>query len=79
MRMPPARPPIGPMYAGAYASGAMKPTVVVVGPKGAAFSRDNGVTWTAIDAGNYWGLGFAPNTVGWAVGTNGRITRLSGF
>jgi len=43
------------------------------------FTRDEGVTWNAIDSFNYWSIGFASFNAGWAVGTNGRITKLSGF
>ena len=59
--------------------GANRPTVVAVGPAGAVCSRDEGVTWTPIDALNYWSVGFASPRAGWAVGTQGRITKLSGF
>ena len=45
----------------------------------AAFSRDEGATWTAIDATNYWSVGAASPSAAWAVGANGRITKLSGF
>lgn len=67
------------VYAGAWVRDPAFPTAVAVGPKGIAFSRDMGVTWTQIDTLGYWGLGFAPGNRGWAVGGNGRIVRLEGF
>lgn len=67
------------VWGGVYVPGARIPTVIAVGPSGAVVSRDEGRTWTAIDAMNYWSVGaVSPNAV-WAVGTNGRITRLGGF
>lgn len=77
---PRARPPLtGGIYGGAFVTSALKPTVVVVGPSGSAYSRDFGVTWIELDKRNYWGLGFAPGGRGWAVGSGGRITRFTGF
>jgi photosystem II stability/assembly factor-like uncharacterized protein len=74
------RPPIGGgLWGGAYVPGARTPTVVAVGTKGAAYSRDEARTWVAIDTLNYWGLGFASPRAGWIVGARGRITKLSGF
>jgi photosystem II stability/assembly factor-like uncharacterized protein len=67
------------VWGGVYVPGATKPTVVAVGPAGAVWSRDEGVTWTPIDSLNYWSVGFASPRAGWAVGTQGRITKLSGF
>ena len=73
------RPAIaGGVWAGAYVPGHAS-TVVVVGSTGSAWSGDEGKTWTAIDTAVYWGLAFAKNGVGWAVGANGRITKLTGF
>jgi len=53
--------------------------VVAVGLAGAVYSRDDGDSWTTIDALNYWSVGFASPRAGWAVGARGRITKLSGF
>lgn len=66
-------------WGGVYVRGATRPTVVAVGPAGAVWSADDGVTWTPIDTLNYWSVGFASPSAGWAVGTQGRITKLSGF
>lgn len=67
------------VWGGVYVPGASRPTVVAVGPAGAAWSADDGATWTPIDSLNYWSVGFASPRAGWAVGTQGRITKLSGF
>ena len=67
------------VWGGVYVPGTAKPTVVAVGPTGSVYSTDEGATWTAIDALNYWSVGFASPRAGWAVGTQGRITKLSGF
>lgn len=64
---------------GVYVSGAKVPTVVAVGWTGAAYTTNEGATWTTIDGNNYWSVGFASPRAGWAVGQNGRITKLSGF
>ena len=49
------------------------------GPGGLAWSRDDGANWTLINNNNYWSVGFASPRAGWAIGTRGRITKLSGF
>jgi photosystem II stability/assembly factor-like uncharacterized protein len=75
-----ARPPIeSGIWGGQYVPGVSTPTVVVEGPKGSAYSRDNGKTWTLIDTVNYWGISIASKNAGWLVGAGGRITKLSGF
>lgn len=66
-------------WGGVFVPGARKPTVVAVGPAGSAWSADNGKTWVAIDTLNYWSVGFSSPSAGWAVGTRGKITKLSGF
>lgn len=72
------RPPIASgVWGGAFVPGTS--TVVVEGPKGSAYSRDNGRTWTEIDAVNYWGISAASRNAVWMVGARGRITKLSGF
>src|SRR5688572_5612633 len=67
------------VWGGVYVPGAVRPTVVAIGPSGSAWTRDDGVTWTPIDSLNYWSVGFASPRAGWAVGRDGRITKLSGF
>jgi photosystem II stability/assembly factor-like uncharacterized protein len=74
------RPPMPTGVWGAtFVPGATIPTVVAVGPAGSVYTRDDGLTWVPIDTLNYWSVGFASPRAGWAVGTNGRITKLSGF
>ena len=75
-----SRPPLRTgAWGGVYVPGATRPTIVAVGPSGSVYSRDDGVSWTGIDTLNYWSVGFASPRAGWAVGTRGRITKLSGF
>lgn len=66
----------GAIYGSAYVPGAATPTAVVVSPKGAKYSTDNGATWMALDPKAYWAVGFAPNGTGWMVGPQGRITKV---
>jgi len=74
------RPPFpGGVYGGVYVPGARRPTVIAVGPRGSAYSLDDGATWIPIDGNAYWSVGFASPRAGWMVGPRGRITRLSGF
>ncbi|MEO5509199.1 MAG: hypothetical protein ABIV28_08335 [Longimicrobiales bacterium] len=67
------------VWGGVYVPSSKPPTVVAVGPAGAVYSRDHGMTWSTIDKLNYWSVGFASPRAGWAVGTAGRITKLSNF
>ncbi len=77
---PRARPPleVG-VWGSAYVPGSSPPTLVAVSPSGAVFTRDDGLTWSTIDENDYWTVGFASPRAGWAVGRNGRITKLAGF
>jgi len=52
--------------------------VVITGPTGAAYSPDEGATWTRL-AGvrDYWAVAFATAHVGWLVGTEGRILKIT--
>jgi photosystem II stability/assembly factor-like uncharacterized protein len=76
---PRARPPLRTgVWGGTYIPG--RASIVAVGPAGAVWSRDDdGVSWVSIDTLNYWSVGFASPNAGWAVGTSGKITKLSGF
>jgi hypothetical protein len=77
---PRARPPLRTgVWGGTYVVGARRPTIVAVGPAGAVWSADDGVSWERLDTLNYWSVGFASRNAGWAVGTRGRITKLAGF
>jgi len=75
-----SRPPLSTgVWGGVYVPGAARPTIVAVGPAGAVWSPNEGVSWVPIDTLNYWSVGFASPRAGWAVGAQGRITKLSGF
>jgi photosystem II stability/assembly factor-like uncharacterized protein len=67
----------GAIYGLAIVSGAVTPTVVAVGPGGADYSVDNGETWTQLDSLEYWSVAFASPHAGWAVGPDGRITKIA--
>ena len=69
----------GPVYGAVYVPDAPLPTLVAVGPAGISFTADNGVTWTALSSDNHWSVGFSSPGSGWAIGTEGRITKLSLF
>jgi photosystem II stability/assembly factor-like uncharacterized protein len=62
----------------AYVPGAPTPSLIAVGPTGADYSNDEGRTWTAIAGAGYHAFSFAPRAaVGWGVGENGRIAKLT--
>lgn len=66
-------------WGGAYVPLTRGAALVAAGPNGAAWARVDGaeLSWTRIDSLNYWSVGFASHAAGWAVGTQGRITRLA--
>lgn len=66
----------GAVYGAAYVREATPPILVAVGPKGAAFSEDDGMTWQSLAEGAYWATGFAESGTGWLVGPNGGITHV---
>lgn len=75
-----SRPPLATgVWGGVYVPGAARPTIVAVGPAGAVWSSNEALSWVPIDTLNYWSVGFASRSAGWAVGLQGRITKLSGF
>ncbi len=49
---------------------------IAVGTSGSEVSRDDGVTWKALDRENYNSVGFAPGGEGWAAGPKGRIAKF---
>ena len=69
-----------PGFSGAVYGAAVVPGraggVVAVGPRGLAYSGDNGAKWKTLDTLSYWSVGFASPHLGWAVGPAGRITRI---
>ena len=51
---------------------------LAVGPNGSDLSRDGGRVWEGISEAGYNAIAFAPGSLaGWAVGTDGRIARLT--
>ncbi len=52
--------------------------IVATGPGGAAWTPDEGDTWTLLPGvENYWAVAFASPDAGWLVGTDGRILKVS--
>ncbi|MEP6574311.1 MAG: hypothetical protein ABJD11_16535, partial [Gemmatimonadota bacterium] len=52
--------------------------VVATGPRGSAWSSDEGTTWkTLTGLKDYWAVAFASARSGWLVGVGGRIVKLS--
>jgi photosystem II stability/assembly factor-like uncharacterized protein len=68
-------------FAGAVFGAVVVPgtrTLVAVGPGGMNWVPDGGAEWAPLDTLAYWSVGFAPDGgVGWAVGPQGRITRIT--
>lgn len=53
------------------------PTILAVGPSGADVSLDDGASWREFEGPGFDAFSFAPSgTVGWGVGSGGRIARL---
>lgn len=69
-------PIVGALYGAAYATRGGKSMLVAVGPGGAAWSVDDGDTWTLLDAAPYWSVGFGWSGAGWMVGPKGRVVRI---
>ena len=69
----------GAAYGSSFVPGGPDGTLVAVGPGGAAYSLDDGSTWTSLDTLSYWAVGFANPAAGWAVGPDGRLTKIRLF
>ncbi len=67
----------GPVYGATYVPGAPVPTLVAVGPMGVAVTADQGASWQTLSTENHWSVAFASPHVGWAIGMDGRITRIA--
>ena len=66
----------GSIYGLSYVKGTSN--VVITGPGGAAWSADEGDTWSQLTgAKNFWAVAFASEKAGWLVGTGGRILKVS--
>lgn len=74
-----ARTPFpGAVYGLAYVAAGDGRTVVATGPGGAAWSADEGGSWRPLEGvRDFWAVGSAEGAVGWLVGTEGRILKLS--
>jgi photosystem II stability/assembly factor-like uncharacterized protein len=67
----------GAVFGLAYVPGDQRHTVVATGPGGAAWSPDEGNTWSLLpNVRGYWGIAFAGRN-GWLVGEGGKILKLS--
>lgn len=66
----------GPVYGSSWVPGSPVTTVFVVGPGGANYSTDGGLTWATAAHETYWAVSFVSPGAGWAVGPEGRITRF---
>jgi photosystem II stability/assembly factor-like uncharacterized protein len=67
----------GSIYGLTYVSG-LTTTVIITGPKGAAWSEDEGGTWNSIPgAVDYWAAASASPNASWLVGVGGTILKVS--
>lgn len=69
--------PLPGIFGGSTVPGADSSTLVVVGPAGLAVSRDDGTSWTHPTDESHWSVDFVGPQAGWAVGPDGRITKLA--
>lgn len=67
----------GAAYGGAWVPGANPAVAVAVGPGGADWSSDGGVTWSGFDDRDWWGLAFVSPDAGWIVGPEGRVGKVT--
>jgi len=52
--------------------------VLPTGPDGVAYTGAEGGSWTRIDGqANFWAVTFANTSVGWLVGTEGSISKIT--
>lgn len=72
----PDPPFTGAAYGAAYGSVEGKPVLIAVGPGGAAYSLNDGDSWTLLDASPHWSVGFASTGAAWLVGPKGRVVRV---
>jgi photosystem II stability/assembly factor-like uncharacterized protein len=66
----------GAIYGATYARTGSSAVLIAVGPGGAAWSANDGDTWTMLDAAPYWSVGVASNGTTWLVGPKGRVVRV---
>jgi photosystem II stability/assembly factor-like uncharacterized protein len=71
-------PPGGFRECAVYVSRTLPDILLTVGPSGSDISQDGGRTWTQEDTVGYHAAGFPEKKkVGWAVGAEGRIVRIT--
>jgi photosystem II stability/assembly factor-like uncharacterized protein len=71
-------PPLGFRSAVAYIPGTDPPALVAVGTSGSDRSSDGGRTWQELGSEGFHAVRFSPSgQVGWAVGSEGRIAKVS--
>jgi photosystem II stability/assembly factor-like uncharacterized protein len=64
-------------YVGAGPHGEHARTVVITGPGGAAWTRNEGRRWHLLpEVRDFWAVAFADPRHGWLVGTEGRIVKI---
>jgi photosystem II stability/assembly factor-like uncharacterized protein len=68
----------GAVYGLSYVPTRQRTTVVATGPGGAAWSPDEGESWTLLEGvSNFWAVAFASKEAGWLVGGDGTILKVS--
>jgi len=68
----------GAVYGLSYVPGQLRLTVVATGPGGAAWSPDEGNSWSLLPGiANCWSVGFATRKAGWLVCSDGGIVKVS--
>ena len=68
----------GAVYGLSYVPGQLRTTVVATGPGGAAWTPNEGDTWSLLPGiTNCWAVGFASRKAGWLVCGAGRIFKVS--
>jgi photosystem II stability/assembly factor-like uncharacterized protein len=66
----------GAIYGSGAVSQGKQDLLFAVGPKGMDYSIDNAASWKSLSHNNYWAIDFAVDSLGWAVGPEGRITQI---
>ncbi|MGA7305784.1 MAG: hypothetical protein WBW88_12970, partial [Rhodothermales bacterium] len=69
-------PQLPDIYGGVQIPGHNGSILITVGPKGIDYTAD-AAHWTSLTKLDHWGIAFADNTTGWAVGPGGRVTKLT--
>ena len=69
--------PLPGIFGGTYVPGLDASPLVVVGPEGIAYSQTDGADWTRVTDRSHWSVAFVRPQAGWAVGPDGRITKLA--